>query len=896
MNIRILVFAFFAQALLFSAETTKDLISNPGFESGSAPWVENNWLNNDMRYGRDSNQPHSGSFSFKMEFVKVVGGNNSAFLYPHLPVRPGQILKISYWARGISNGPPLLLRVRKGTAPYTTYFQAESPLAEGWQEFSYTVEIPQNADANDTQLFFYTTLPGTVWLDDVSVTELPSVDQGEAPKENPLRNASFEVGRDGWTATFRKREFPSLWEESGGNYPSPDNAELKIVKAGDAPEGRQYLSFDINPGSRVFLTSAYFRARYGHPMRLQFSLRSNGTREFQTVIGSGKNANRTMNGGTTLRSSNQWQSFCVPVTLKASLGGVYFVEMEFNQPGRYDLDAVSLTEDENPIPELFPPATSIVSALGSPVGNLYDRNQEAAFTLSIAKKKSSRPLFYEIAVFNFLGLERSSQTVTITPDANGYGEAAFQVPTGEYGAFRITARESSPPEPHGGFITWIKNLFGQPPAKQPAPGNLLAEQLYSVLPSLPPPAARPDSFFGGHVDLTPYNLEIARKAGFRWLRLYPPLITQWMSVEPKPGQWTFQVDDVSRAKALGFHILGNLCSCPDFAADIDPKANAVEKSRWRRSFIPANLDRWKEYVTRTFNAFYPHIDAWEIWNEPDGDYMRFRPSLDRATVYLSLLRSAREALNANAKPVVLIGPAVSNINAPLGWEILKNGGGLLLDAFSFHHYDLAAGGENPDPAYLTPILDGYRTFTNCQGKPLPLWHTEGGAYINGSQSWLETYNVPPSSSVTPPEAAASMVRSALFFKASGVKRYFDFLAGASRAGRRIHEDITEGFFDVTGIPGPGTAAHAAMVALVEDGEPAGIEVREVEGISVKIAHFKGPEGNVDAVWAGSPVPLSKILPPDSPNEIRDMMGNQVPLAEARTGEFPLYVLCGGGKK
>lgn len=871
MRLRFPFFSLVILLLAFTARADDNLLVNPGFEDGLAPWTENNWQHNEAAYVLDADRPHSGLHSFRMDFIKAVGGSNTSFLYPKLPVRSGQTLRISYWARGVSNGPALFMRVRKGGAPYDTYFQAESLLTEQWQQYVYTINLADRIDAANTQLLFYTIIPGSIWLDDVSVSELSPVEGGTAPTVNPIRNPSFEVGRDGWTATFRKREFKTLREESGGNYPSPDNAVLETPEDQDSPHGRRHLSFDIAPDSRAFLTSAYFPARYGHPMLLRFSLRSDAAREFSVGVGSGKNGNYTIQGRSKLTSTDGWKNYAVPVTLKASLGGVYFVEFELNEPGHYDIDAVSIAETEANDIAMYPASVAVEAAPDAPIAQLYAPGQQAGFVLRVADETPSVAKRYEATVFDFLGHERAREELMVATDDDGYGSAGFTVPTDRLGAFRIAVRELS----------------------APASDLPVAEQLYSVLPPLPPTGERPDSFFGGHLDLTPYNLEIGRKAGFRWLRLYAPLCTLWMAVEREPGVWTFDVGPVERAHQQGFQFVGNLSTAPDFAADIDPAAQAREKSRWRRSFVPADLDRWKAYVTRTINAFHPAISTWEVWNEPDGDYMRFRPGLKRDEVYLSLLKAAREAVDANDKPVTLIGPAVSGINDRLGWEILEKGAGALLDAYSFHHYALAAGGDNPVASFLTPVLERFRSYQNRAGEPMPLWHTEGGAYINGAQSWLQTYRVPESSSVTPPQAAASMVRTALFFKASGVKRYFDFQVGASAAGRRVREDITDGFIDVTGIPGPGIASHAAMVALVEDTKPLGFETKTLGDRTVHVASFTGAAGRIDACWSPVAVPATELIGPDESVEIRDIMGNPVEPKDAVLGEFPLYLIRHG---
>src|SRR5262249_1721391 len=153
------------------------------------------------------------------------------------------------------------------------------------------------------------------------------------------------------------------------------------------------------------------------------------------------------------------------------------------------------------------------------------------FILTVAGEAPHFSGNYKVSVVDYLEQKIAETTVSIAANANGYGESKISVPTGTFGAFRIEAR------PAGSSV-------------------LLAEQIYSVLPPLPPPGERPDSYFGGHVDLTPYNLEIARKSGFRWLRMWPPLVTTWIAGEPQPGVWNFPTAAVANAYRQGFRLAG----------------------------------------------------------------------------------------------------------------------------------------------------------------------------------------------------------------------------------------------------------------------------------------------------------------------------------------------------
>ncbi|MDR2675131.1 MAG: hypothetical protein LBC18_09780, partial [Opitutaceae bacterium] len=397
---------------------------------------------------------------------------------------------------------------------------------------------------------------------------------------------------------------------------------------------------------------------------------------------------------------------------------------------------------------------------------------------------------------------------------------------------------------------------------------------------------------GNHVDLSPYNLEVARRAGFRWLRLYPPLLTKWMVLEPKPGQWRFKTDDLQRAKTAGFQIIGSFDTAPDWAADLDPKSPV--KNRWSRAYPPADLPAWKNYVTRTFNELSPYINAWEIWNEPDGGYMQVRPGLKKDDVMLTLLDATREALDATGRPFHLLAPAVSRVEAGLAFKILERGGGAKMDALSFHYYNFTS--TSPEPDFLKTMLARYRSHRNRAGEPMPLWQSEGGVYISGGRSWLETYRIPPSSSMLPANSAAAMVRAALFFKAEGLRRYIGFAAHAVETGRNTQTDECSGYIEVTGVPSLGVAAHAAMVWLTEDAAPRGFETTEVDGRRVSVARFAQPDGRaLEVWWSAAPLPLARVLTLREGDEVLDLMGNRIPpgkLASATTGELPLYVKRG----
>jgi hypothetical protein len=852
-----------------------NLLKHSDFENGKLLWPDGwgwdsrvaetfNLKNVDPVF--DTENPRSGKVSLRLR---------AGHLHYVAPVRKGSAVELRFWARGVSNSAPIRIQLRQFSPGDRRFFGVEQAFDENWREYVFRTQLPADiVDGAQIFLAFWLHHDGVYWLDDISLTELPAVEGGEPALVNPIRNPSFEAGTDGWTATIRVPEFApdGKWSkhDTGAAHPTQPGAKLLSMIDKKLPHGRRHLSLRVQDSGRAVLTSTYFPARYGHKMQLEFWMRSDTPHAFTAGITGGKNTDAQYQS-QRLTSDYKWTKHSVPLTLNPSGSGLYSVQFQFNDPGVYHLDAVSLVEARHAKETvLFPPSVAIQAPPTGPVANMFSRGDKPVFRLVVANEKPKTALAYDLTVVDFLDRRVTGARIQVTTDADGAGGMEFAAPASRHGIFKIIARADGAPD-------------GALPA---------AEQLYTVLPELPPPAERPDSFFGAHVDLSPYNLEIARRAGFRWLRLYPPLVTKWMALEYAPGKWRFPTREVEAAKALGFHLFGSFDTAPDWRADIDPTPGAIQ-NRWCFAYPPSDLNEWKDYVTRTFTAFSPYISAWELWNEPDGGYLQVKPGVKKADVLLSLLAATREALDATGKPYVLVGPAMAQPSAPLSWELLERDASAKLDAYSIHYYLFGAGGNNPDSATMRSIFEKYRAYKNHAGETLPLWQSEGGPYIGGGWSWYDTYRIPPSSSMSPAQAAASMTRTALFHKAMGVIRYFAYSAPASETGHKAHDDGCSGFIEVTGLPSHGIAAHAAMVALTEDAAPRDFEKNTVTGGTVSVARFTNAQtGDVDVYWSADAIPIAEAAGLREGDQVLDMMGNLIApakLAQTTTGEFPLYV-------
>ena len=858
----LLLFILFAATLLaFNPLRAQNLISNPGFETTAAPWVLDNWAQNEVTASRTTVNPHSGNYCYKVEMTSAVSTPNVMLAYPGLAVKPGMAVKIKFWARGQSNGLAITTLVRKGQSPYTAYFRTEKSLSDQWQEYTFTTVMPASLDTVNVNFRFMLSALGFFCIDDVSVVALGN--EATLPAVNPVRNPSFESGTDGWTATIRRDEFGTPSKESGNIAPTAESSALLVKADSNLPHGRQYLSFTIPAGCRATVTSAYFHCRQNQPLRLRFSARSNGVRHITAGIGSGKLQTMTQSG-SSFTTSAQWQEFTVPLTLPVITDPPYynyFVYFQSSEAASFDIDGVSIVENAQLSPVLWPAAAALTTSGDAPAGNLYYANDTISLQLTVAGSDKDTMLPYKVAVADYLERPVWDSTVQVSQDHEGYGALTFHAPAGQKGGFRASVYAMH------------------------APTVVLAEQIYSVVPLLPEPSANPNSFFGAHADLTTYNLAIARRAGFRWLRLYPPFATLWMAMEPSPGIWKYDTTQIAAAHRMGFQLVSGFNTAPDFAADLDTGVNV--QNRWSSPYPPASIAQWKDYIVKCYNAFHPYINAWEVWNEPDWNYLKVRPGLKKDSVYLSLLKSARAVFDSTGQPVTLAGPALANMNDSLGWSALRRGGDTLLNAYSFHTYELNAGGNSPDDAHITPILSRMRLYRNNTGDTLPLWLTEAGTYLYGGSSWLTTYQVPASSPLSVSQAAAAVTRGALYYKAMGIRRYMQYQVYASPTGRRIYQDGTAAFIDVNGIATPSMAAHAAMVQLLDEAIPLGFEV--IAGTAARAAHFSTASKNIDVYWSASITPLTSLTTLQPGDQILDMMGNLI-TGNIDIGEYPVYVV------
>jgi len=188
----------------------------------------------------------------KVQLVKAINLPTVMYAYPHLAVKPNSAVEVKFWARGVSNGANLTVMVRREIDPWVTYLRSEMNLTDEWQEYAFIAQLPKDADPNQTSLRFVLNQAGVFWIDDVSVIELPPADKVR-PGSKPHQEPSFEAGTDGWTATFRKREFGDLPQESGASITGPGQCQVRYKTDTTAPDGKRFLTVKIDQAAKPHL-------------------------------------------------------------------------------------------------------------------------------------------------------------------------------------------------------------------------------------------------------------------------------------------------------------------------------------------------------------------------------------------------------------------------------------------------------------------------------------------------------------------------------------------------------------------------------------------------------------------------------------------------------------------
>lgn len=405
------------------------------------------------------------------------------------------------------------------------------------------------------------------------------------------------------------------------------------------------------------------------------------------------------------------------------------------------------------------------------------------------------------------------------------------------------------------------------------PLSAIAETVVARAPE-PVPGPLPGSYFGAHTLLQEPDLEVARRLGFKWLRIHDAsAITKWGRIEPEPGRWLWHDDQVELTRRHGFRILGMLDSSPAW------ESGTKEEGYFSIYGAPRDLELWRNYVRQVVGHYAGRIDDWEVWNEPwdmrpDRFFQNGSPPL-----YAELLKAAWEETKAVNPAATVVG--VDTFMPEWEQAVLALGAYPHYDVLSWHRYDGSLQGHPRDAVY--GISERLRMEQGKYGAPKPLMCSEGGLELAPFQGSFFSF-ADPELSGDWSLGADVLSRMYLSMIVNGNQRFFLY----TLHGRGRHGD----FMGAAVEPGPLLRPyHVAIAALAHFVDGARYEQRLSPAPDAAVHVFSRRDGAAVAVLTADgqdPEPLSRPLPEGV--ECFDRWGNPIP-APREASRSLVYVVA-----
>jgi len=259
----------------------------------------------------------------------------------------------------------------------------------------------------------------------------------------------------------------------------------------------------------------------------------------------------------------------------------------------------------------------------------------------------------------------------------------------------------------------------------------------------------PPNFFSMHIHRAATGTPWPSVPIGSW-RLWDALVS-WPQIEPKRGQWNFELLDryVSLAEEHKTEVLLPLGLSPQWAS-----ARPLESSVYQsgNAAEPQDSVDWQNYVIAVVTRYKGRIGAYEIWNEPNnkgfwtGDTQQM----------VSLTQEASEIIHRIDPAAQVVSPAAT-ANSGVAWlaQFLNLGGGKYVDVIAYHFY------VSPQPPEaMVPLIQQVRQIMRDTGvSDKPLWNTESGWQVPKPFPSLEL-------------AAAYLARAYILNWAAGVSRFY----------------------------------------------------------------------------------------------------------------------------
>lgn len=859
-----ILIVLFLSGLTGARSDGPQLLRNNNFEQGyiggiADGWADNSgWANIRVHYSPEKQEAHYG-YAQKIDVPEFQSGAVQ-FIQGGIRIHKDGTYEVRLWLKGRLRAPIEVL-LRKAGSPYTTYFSKTFKIDDTWRE--YVFSAISSADDPNALFMIRISSTGTLWVDEASLRESSlGISAGPVKTGNLIPNGSFEVGYDRWGL---------LMNESDSNlYEMPIellNQKL-IVDSHNSKISQSSLKIVVPPHGRALLTSPYVSVQPGRPYTLSLWLAADKARNVRIGMASGYAG---QGGGfyKEVHLGREWKRYSFSAVLAPAPENAYYVLLETMEEGNIWVDGVQLQEGE--VAPFTTRSPVEIGFIRNGVTSIYEIGDQAALAIAVSSFESGGEYTVSIKSYDYYGKATALWSGDISLVSGGLREITFSHPTNRPGYFRIVADVDK----KGTRMDSAEMAIGV--VRKPVPAPFTA------------------SPFGNHARFNEEGLGNAKKLGVSWLRMHPPNGTKWDVVEKNKGKYVFFDEPISLAKSLGFHILGSLDTTPRWASTAPS-----EDPEWYR-YPPKDIEDWKKYVYTTVSHYKGIIDTWEVWNEPDGGFLKLSSGLlekyRKPGVYTQLLKAAYEAAKAANPQAVIVG-GVGTGQPPARWveAIFSEGAYDYMDVLSFHFYTDGRPGDAldvPTDFYVNQVRAIMRKYS--KGTEKPIWETESGI-MYPETSYRNILQVWPGYRGSAQEASAYVVRNYVHLLASGVAKWFYY---DMFTANRIDRTDATGLFEWDGSPRPPALAYANLAWIIGTAKYS----RALQlGDAIDGEEFVDTNRAIDVVWTKDWSDSKKIAVTVPANTsfprctVYDIMGNVLDKIENKNkinvvaGKDPVYVV------
>lgn len=682
-----------------------------------------------------------------------------------------------------------------------------------------------------------------------------------APAENLIRNASFEVGAQGWT-----------WQSS--NVPH-DWAFTPVIDDSTAAFGKYSLRVELPKQFQkgaVSINSAIIKIKPKKRYTLSFSMKADKPATVQARL---SNAFSFFGGPLkqTFTASSEWKRFSITGELLEEYTCVFFDITAPNSSFVLHLDGICLVEGQSPD---F--VSSRKAEIGFSSGQKFNTYRPGAkvepVLLAFQCDGKSARYKLDMEVEETLADKRRTETISLEfkeGQPNRDIVCPMKLDSERQGVYKVIAR--------------LKRKDGSEVD--------YAEYVYAVMNPVPPPSGlMDDSLYaqdhlasGNRASIEDY-LQQAQDCGVRWIRADG--YGKYSGLEPAKYD---RLDDLyERARKHGIGLMVCLGEEPHHIA-------ALKKEDG--SYNTEILHNWASMLGTRFKG---RIKYWEMMNESCS-------MSNYAEVMKSVATGLKEA-DPECKVVGLcaMGCEFDRLNDRLVKDTLWK----YMDILSFHIY-VQPNAFTPPDLCLPPLDDAIglmREELKKAGGILPIWETEGGFQCNNYYTHMRTPEyfsrfwagygmldeIPGNLRQQQVNEAAYMVRKHLLYQYYDVARFFNFVYGYLYFGYMANY---YSMFEYDDTPKLVYVAYAQMVKMLEGAKC----LRKLEAGERFRGYIWSNQDRLITTFHNVDNQSGEIklaLPPDA-IKVQDMCGNPVKVQQGGghvTVSFsgcPVYILSQGLK-